>query len=186
MQRLLADALTHDGFSVCVEKDGEWALKTFAKRSIQVVVLDILLPAVNGYEVARKMRLMPKGANIPIVFISGVYRAPAQRRDAMEKYRAVEFLEKPFKLPALRAALKKALGADYPDPDAAQAERDRIEKSDPGLYADRAATQEAKEVEQEAREQPVNQAPAMRGNLSSKSFPELLAEIYRWRSDGAL
>ncbi|MBS2030956.1 MAG: response regulator [Deltaproteobacteria bacterium] len=186
MQRLLADALTHEGFSVCVEKDGEWALKTFAKRSIQVVILDILLPAVNGYEVARKMRQLPKGQNVPLIFISGVYRAPGQRKDAIEKYRAVEFLEKPFKLPALREALKKALGDSYPDAKAAQAERDRIEKSDPGIYADRSAAEEAKAVEEESRQKPANELSALRGNLSSKSFPELLSEIYRWRADGAL
>ena len=186
MQRLLADALTHEGFSVCVEKDGEWALKTFAKRSIQVVILDILLPAVNGYEVARKVRQLPKGHNIPIIFISGVYRAPGQRKDAIEKYRAVEFLEKPFKLPALREALKKALGDSYPDAKAAQAERERIEKSDPGIYADRSAAEEAKAVEEESRQKPANELSALRGNLSSKSFPELLAEVYRWRADGAL
>lgn len=186
MQRLIADALTHEGFNVCVEKDGEWALKTFAKRSIQVVVLDILLPAVNGYEVARKIRLMPKGQNVPIVFISGVYRAPAQRKDAMDKYRAAEFLEKPFKLPELREALRKALGDDYPDPKAAEQERERIEKSDPGIYADRGAAEEAKQVEEEARAQPAAHQLTLRGNLTGKPFPELLAEIYRWRADGAL
>lgn len=186
MQRLIADALTHEGFNVCVEKDGEWALKTFAKRSIQVVILDILLPAVNGYEVARKIRLMPKGQNVPIVFISGVYRAPAQRKDAMDKYRAAEFLEKPFKLPELREALRKALGDDYPDAKAAEQERERIEKSDPGLYADRAAAEEAKQVEEEARSQPAPNQLTLRGNLSGKPFPELLAEVYRWRADGAL
>lgn len=188
MQRLLADALTHEGFSVCVEKDGEWALKTFAKRSIQVVILDILLPAVNGYEVARKIRLMPKGYEVPIIFISGVYRAPAQRKDAMEKYRAAEFLEKPFKLPELREALKKALGKDYPDAAEAEAERERIEKvekSDPGHYADRAAAEEVKQVEEESKVH-VRSELLLRGNLSSKPFPELLAEVYRWRSDGAL
>jgi len=186
MQRLLADTLTHEGFSVCVEKDGEWALKTFQKRSIQVVVLDVLLPAVNGYEVARKLRLTPKGQDVPLIFISGVYRAPAQRKDAIERYRAVDFLEKPFKLPALREALRKALGADYPDPQAAEAERERIEHTDAGVFADRAATEEAKQVEAEARNQPSAQLPALRGSLAGKPFPELLSEIYRWRADGAL
>lgn len=186
MQRLLADALTHEGFSVCVEKDGEWALKTFQKRSIQVVLLDILLPAVNGYEVARKLRLSAKGAHTPIIFLSGVYRAPVQRQEAVEKYGAVDFLEKPFKLPQLREALKQALGDDYPDAAFALAERERIEKSDPGHFASAAAALEAQQVEQESRAPAGGVAPALRGNLGHKPFAELLAEIYRSRADGAL
>jgi CheY-like chemotaxis protein/curved DNA-binding protein CbpA len=185
IQRLLADALTKEGFAVLVEKDGDWALKTFEKRPVDVVLLDILLPAINGYEVARKIRMLPKGKDIPIVFISGVYRAPGQRKDAVEKYKAVDFLEKPLKLQALRDAMKKALGDDYPDAAEAAAERDRIEKSSPGIYADESAKDEVKEVEKEAA-RANSGMPSLRGNLTEKTFPELLAEVYRWRADGAL
>jgi DNA-binding response OmpR family regulator/DnaJ-domain-containing protein 1 len=153
IQRLLADFLTKEGFSVLVEKDGEWALKTFEKRPVRVVLLDILLPAVNGYEVARKIRQTTKGREMPLIFISGVYRAPGQKKDAIEKYQALDFLEKPIKLSALRAILKKALGAEYPSAAEAQAERERVEATDPGVYADRQAAEEAQVVEQESQRQ---------------------------------
>ncbi|HYR56246.1 MAG TPA: response regulator, partial [Myxococcaceae bacterium] len=71
VQRLLADALASQGFSVAVERDGEWAVETFSKRRVDAVVLDLLLPAINGYEVARLIRSTPRGAQTPIVMISG-------------------------------------------------------------------------------------------------------------------
>src|SRR3954467_12976647 len=82
IQRMLADALTKQGFVVTVERDGEWALKTFEKKSFDLVILDLLLPALSGYEVAKKMRATQKGRKIPLVFISGVYRTSLHQREA--------------------------------------------------------------------------------------------------------
>ena len=55
IQRMLADALTKQGFTVTVERDGEWALRTFEKKRFDAVLLDVLLPAMNGYEVLAKI-----------------------------------------------------------------------------------------------------------------------------------
>jgi two-component system response regulator VanR len=49
IQRLLADILTQQGFSVTLERDGEWALKTFEAKDFDLVLLDLLLPGINGY-----------------------------------------------------------------------------------------------------------------------------------------
>ena len=59
-QRVLADALKKQGFDVTVERDGEWAVQTFEKKSFDAVILDLLLPAVSGYDVAQQLRAMPK------------------------------------------------------------------------------------------------------------------------------
>src|SRR6185295_5107488 len=114
IQRLVADALTQQGFSVTVERDGEWALKAFEMKDFDAVVLDLLLPLVNGYEVARKIRAMEKGKTVPIVMISGVYKNELHQREAVEHYGAFAFLEKPFKLSALQDTLRAALKDRYP------------------------------------------------------------------------
>src|SRR6185295_11632051 len=85
-QRMLADALSKQGFVVTVERDGEWAVKTFEKKSFDVVLLDLLLPALNGYEVARKMRSLPKGKRTPIIMISGVDKNALHQREAVNKH----------------------------------------------------------------------------------------------------
>src|SRR5687768_15009922 len=111
---MLADALTKQGFTVTVERDGEWALKTFEKKGFDAVLLDLLLPALNGYEVARQMRALPKGKRTPIIMISGVYKNALHQREAVQKHGAFAFLEKPMKLQTLYDTLKAALGDGYP------------------------------------------------------------------------
>src|SRR3954447_877635 len=103
IQRMLGDALKKEGFIVTVERDGEWALKTFEKKAFDVVLLDLLLPAINGYEVARRMKEMPHGAETPIIMMSGVYKSPEQAEEAVARHGAFAFLEKPFQLKRLLA-----------------------------------------------------------------------------------
>ena len=111
---LLADVLSQLGFSVSLERDGEWALKTFEAKDFDAVLLDLLLPSINGYEVARKLRELPRGKNVPIIMISGVYKNALHRKEAIERYGAAAFIEKPFKIQALTEALRHALGEKFP------------------------------------------------------------------------
>ncbi|MFL5321886.1 MAG: response regulator [Myxococcaceae bacterium] len=185
IQRLLADALTKHGFVVTVERDGEWALKTFEKKPFDVVLLDLLLPALNGYEVARKMRGTPKGKRTPIIMISGVYKNALHQKEAVTKHGAYAFLEKPIRLGTLYEALQSALGNKYPR----MPEEETPEATDPGLdkkerYADDAAQDEATQVEAASRS--VATFQSIKGDFAQKRFPEVLAEVYRWKGTGAL
>ncbi|MBI5543648.1 MAG: response regulator, partial [Deltaproteobacteria bacterium] len=183
IQRLLADALAKEGFSVLVEKDGEWALKTFEKKKVDVVLLDLLLPALPGFEVARRMRTTPKGRRTPIVFVSGAYKSKAHKKDAQEKYGVVDFLDKPINLQKLRAALKEALGERYPRSEDDEKRRAAIDLKSAESFADEGARAEVAAVEQAAKSSAIQ---SIKGDFSEKPFPELLAELYRWRATGAL
>ena len=185
IQRMLADALTKQGFTVSVERDGEWAIKTFEKKPFDLVLLDLLLPAVNGYEVARKLRATPRGRKTPIIMISGVYKNAVHQREALEKHGAFAFVEKPLKLSTLFAKLREALGDRYPVPDA----RTQITAAPrpPEVteeFADPQAKEEATHVEAASRT--VASFQALKGDFAQKPFPEVLAEIYRWKGTGAL
>ncbi len=182
-QRLLADALAREGFSVLVEKDGEWALRTFRLKRIDVVILDLILPALHGFEVARQIRELPKGRDVPILFLSGVYRSAAHNSEAREKFKIVEFLEKPVNLGRLRSALREALGPAYPRPEAEESRRKVLDSVPSEQVADAGAREEVDAVEETARQRAVQ---SVRGPFSTKPFPELLAELYRWRATGAL
>lgn len=183
VQRLLADALAREGFSVLVEKDGEWALRTFEDKRVDVVILDLILPALHGFEVARRIRETPKGRAVPILLLSGIYRAAAHKADAQQKYGIAEFLEKPVNLGKLRAALRAALGEAYPKPEDEALRRRELERVPEERVADEGARQEAAGVEQSARD---GAAQSVRGDFSEKPFPELLAELHRWQANGAL
>ncbi|HEY8212486.1 MAG TPA: response regulator [Myxococcaceae bacterium] len=190
IQRLVADALTQQGFSVTVERDGEWALKAFEMKDFDAVVLDLLLPLVNGYEVARKIRQMPKGKTVPIVMISGVYKNELHQREAVQHYGAFAFLEKPFKLSALQDTLKAALKDRYPAPPPAPAVPSTVEAPPEEVSrGEQLAAEEAKEevnlVEQTTRA-PEPGTASVRGDFAQKAVPEVLAELHRWKASGAL
>ncbi|MBX7100655.1 MAG: response regulator [Myxococcaceae bacterium] len=193
-QRLLADALTKHGFTVTVERDGEWAVRTFEKKPFDAVLLDILLPALNGYEVARKMRAIPKGKKTPIIMISGVYKNALHQKEAVQKHGAFAFLEKPMKLEALYATLKQALGDRYPEAQAPKPPPPPLDHDDDPdvtgqhhIAADPAVREEMKLVEQETRHaESSTKARPIKGDLSERTFAEVLAEIYRWKATGAL
>ncbi|MGC4116594.1 MAG: response regulator [Myxococcales bacterium] len=183
IQRLLADALAKEGFTVLVEKDGEWALKTFEKKKVDVVLLDLLLPALHGFEVARRMRITPKGRKTPILFVSGVYKSSAHRKEAQDKYGIAEFIDKPINLGKLREALKAALGNAYPEAQKEEKRRAAMDEKPAEPFADESARMEVASVEQAAKKSAIQ---TIKGDFADKSFPDLLAELYRWRASGAL
>jgi len=187
-QRMLADALTKQGFTVTVERDGEWAVKTFEKKAFDAVLLDLLLPALNGYEVARKMRSLPKGKRTPIIMISGVYKNALHQKEAVNKHGAYAFLEKPMRLSLLYDTLREALGSKYPKPKVATPPPPPVEDEVTGEHmAGEEAREEQTMVEEETRAQHSSSSfQSIRGDLKQKSFPEVLAEIYRWKGSGAL
>jgi CheY-like chemotaxis protein len=188
VQRLLADALAQQGFSVAVERDGEWAIDTFNKRQVDAIVLDLLLPAINGYEVARIIRSTPRGRDTPIVMISGVYKSESQRKEAVEKHGAVAFVEKPIRLAALIDALRSALGDRYPQTASQTGRAQAAQPETSGATAEKLAdpqdNEEAGLVERHS-EQP-GAAPGIHGDFGERPFPEVLAEIFQWRGTGAL
>jgi DNA-binding response OmpR family regulator/curved DNA-binding protein CbpA len=189
-QRMLADALTKQGFTVTVERDGEWAIKTFEKKGFDAVLLDLLLPALNGYEVARQMRALPKGKRTPIIMISGVYKNALHQREAVQKHGAFAFLEKPMRLQALYDTLKDALGDKYPKPKAPEPPPPPVEDDEvTGEHlADTSAVEEKTQVEESAKkvESSSGNYQVIRGDFAEKPFAMVLAEIYRWRGTGAL
>jgi CheY-like chemotaxis protein/curved DNA-binding protein CbpA len=189
IQRLLADVLNKMGFTVTVERDGQWALKTFERKPFDVVLLDLVLPSLDGYEVARKMRSLPKGKRTPIIMISGVYTTQLHKEDAVNKHGAFALLEKPFNLAALRTTLHAALGPKFPGGPELD-EEPPPEQDAGGAHAEGDADdphtrEEIVAVETLARV-PAVATQLVAGTFENRTFPELLAELYRWRATGAL
>jgi serine phosphatase RsbU (regulator of sigma subunit) len=68
---LLVAALGQD-YKISVALNGETALKTAARVSPDLVLLDIMMPDLDGYQVCRRLREMPDMADVPIVFLSAL------------------------------------------------------------------------------------------------------------------
>lgn len=69
---LLHDALDRAGYTVLVATHGESALQRAAQADPDIVLLDAVMPGMDGFEVARRLKAGPDTAHIPIVFMTGL------------------------------------------------------------------------------------------------------------------
>ena len=69
---VLHDALDEAGYTVLVAIDGESALQRAAQALPDIVLLDALMPGMDGFEVARQLKAHPDTSHIPIIFMTGL------------------------------------------------------------------------------------------------------------------
>jgi DNA-binding response OmpR family regulator len=89
---LLVDYLESEGFTVKLCKDGEVALKAFHNNPFDLCLLDVMMPKLDGFSLAREIRA--KNKNIPILFIT----AKSLKEDKLKGYDlgADDYIIKPF------------------------------------------------------------------------------------------
>src|SRR5689334_5503793 len=79
----LTTALGAAGFECADSGTGEDGLRRAAERP-DIIVLDVELPDLSGFEVCRKLKSAPETATIPVLMLSGVFTDPADRSQALE------------------------------------------------------------------------------------------------------
>ena len=107
------------GYETVIAKNGEEALRLFSEQRPDLVLLDVLLPKMNGWEVCQRIKATDEGKSTPIVLMSAIYKSYKLQADARQKYGADDFVEKPFQLAALLEKIASYIGAGDADPDAA-------------------------------------------------------------------
>src|SRR6202453_1893419 len=95
------------GYTVCTAKDAASAISVVRKTSPDVIVLDVSLPAGDGFLVAGRLQTLIASAATPIIFVTASEK-PGLRERAM-KLGAVAFLTKPFDATTLADAIESAL-----------------------------------------------------------------------------
>lgn len=101
----LARLLRHDGSEVRVAQDGAEAFETAAEFRPDVVVLDLAMPKLNGYEAARKIRAQPWGKHMVLIALTGWGQQQDRRRTQDAGFDA--HLTKPVNLGAIMDVLAK-------------------------------------------------------------------------------
>ncbi len=91
---IMADALAQKGHEVLKAGDGAEAMQLAAERKPDVILLDVILPKVNGYQVCRQLKAAPETASIPIIMITSKARN-SDRHWGMEQG-ADDYIVKPF------------------------------------------------------------------------------------------
>ena len=191
LQHVLAEALHQAGFTVLAEHDGGWASQTFQSRPVDLVVLDGLLPRKNGFQLAEEIRKSGKGNKLPIIFISGVYKAGRSKKELEDSIGPIEWLDKPLEPRTLIAVVRRLLGIEQevsepsdPASRKRQLSRARVQAKLKDL-ASLADLAEVKSVESESQVR-FRGSALVRGNLHERPFTEVLSELHRWRATGAL
>ncbi len=91
---LLSDIFTAEGYQVRPADSGELAVAAAAAIKPELILLDIRMPGMDGFEVCRRLKARPETREIPIIFIS----ATPEIQERLEGWRigAVDFVSKPF------------------------------------------------------------------------------------------
>lgn len=110
--------LNREGYEVICAASGEGALKQTRTESVNLVVLDLMLPGMSGLDVARQLKSNPKTGSIPVVMLT----AKGEEADIVAglELGADDYITKPFSPRILVARIRAVLRRlDRPDDDAA-------------------------------------------------------------------
>jgi DNA-binding response OmpR family regulator len=102
--RFLTQYLERDGFEVITAEDGPTALKLFYEQRPELLILDIMMPGMDGWELSARIREL---ANVPIILLT----AKSTESDKLRGFRlgVDDFVVKPFSLAELAARVRAVL-----------------------------------------------------------------------------
>jgi DNA-binding response OmpR family regulator len=111
--RGLKDNLEFEGYTVFTETNGEKGLKLALEKKSDLILLDIMLPGMNGYEICRKLKM--ENPELPIIMITA-------RGSEMDKVSGLDigaddYVTKPFSIPELMARIRAVIRRTAVDSD---------------------------------------------------------------------
>ena len=154
---MLKDVLGPTGYDVLVEGDGERGLHAFEANAIDLVLTDVLLPKLQGFDLIPKIRALDP--RVPILVMSGVFRGRTYEKDMAQRFGIRAYFDKPVDVDALRKTIAETLAAPDSSPRPAAA-----------------SSQE---------EPPLLELP-LRGDVADLSFGMILGGLFARRATGAL
>ncbi len=108
LRRVMRDLLEREGFNVQEARDGVQALDEVDRHAPDIIVLDLNLPGLDGYNVLSQLRSRPATRDIPVVVLTA--KGDEENEVKVFELGADDFLSKPFRARALAARLEAVLG----------------------------------------------------------------------------
>jgi two-component system cell cycle response regulator DivK len=106
---VISTRLLRSGFEVIMVEDGQKALEIVAKETFDLIILDMNMPVLAGWEVALRLKAQPATSSIPILALSA-HAMTADRKKALEAG-CGDFDSKPVNLPRLLGKIEALLGS---------------------------------------------------------------------------
>jgi DNA-binding response OmpR family regulator len=92
--RMMAFVLTRAGCEVQTAQSGNEGMQLAQQREMDLILLDIDLPDINGFEVCRCLKEDPRVSGIPVIFVTGRFCEESRRRGLA--LGAADYIDKPF------------------------------------------------------------------------------------------
>jgi twitching motility two-component system response regulator PilG len=108
IRKILGLTLERAGYAVVAEPDGESALARLAEQVPDLILLDISMPGLDGYEVCKRIKQDERTGNVPVIMLSGKGAFFDKVKGKMAG--ATEYLTKPFETPAVLAVVTSHCG----------------------------------------------------------------------------
>jgi twitching motility two-component system response regulator PilH len=104
-REMIKKSLEEEGYSVTAAKDGEEALEILKKEKFDCILLDVIMPKKNGFQVCREIKKDEFTKDIPVILVT----SKGQESDMFwgKKQGADDYIVKPFKMEELISAVKR-------------------------------------------------------------------------------
>ncbi|MGB8953173.1 MAG: response regulator [Candidatus Aminicenantales bacterium] len=109
-------------FQILTATDGVSAYEKFVSEKPDLVLMEAILPKLHGFDLTKKITQESRGS-VPVIIVTGLYKGPQYRHEALANYGASEYFEKPYDqgklINSVLSLLKEKVDIwlELPDPD---------------------------------------------------------------------
>jgi len=108
---VISESLSNKGYKVAIATSGERALQQVERKPPDLILLDIMMPGIDGFETCRRLKANPRTCHIPIIFMTAL--TDTDNKVQALNLGAVDYVTKPFQEQEVMARLKTHLELHY-------------------------------------------------------------------------
>jgi CheY-like chemotaxis protein len=110
LRDVLGEVLNDYGYQVLTASSGWQALDIMEQHDLDAILLDVMLPGMDGRDLYKEVRNLPHKGSVPVIMMSAIIR-PGQLDAGI-----ADFVTKPFNMEDLVSAIERAIGPGHPLP----------------------------------------------------------------------
>ncbi|MBB3047682.1 PAS domain S-box-containing protein [Litorivivens lipolytica] len=176
--QVLYKTLEHSGYTLLAARDGPQALSIAEKAIPSLILLDIMMPDMDGFEVCRRLKANEQTRGIPIIFLSALTDTDAKVKGF--SLGAVDYVSKPFQAEEVRSRVRTQLRIHRLE---MQLARRNAELEDENFQILRSVSEAIFSLDRQGRISSVNpQAEALVGRTDSQCIGEALFDFFDFQA----